>query len=238
MRMVPPILGMDSQRDDRFASLSGSGWLSLQPETFCRAMICSGRVVALGVRQPVTMEGDEDPRIFGVVRGAIGTYSSHRHEFPVLGTVLFPGQWFGLGPRLIGGERTLTFVAMEDSELLCFGPAEFQKIGEIAPDLNDRLAQLAQFMSNYSAQIIAELLIPETDRRIVAVLLRLCERSYGNFSFRLSQAEIGEMSNASRDTVNKLVKRLAQNGLLTVRYGRIEVADYAGLARWFDQAAK
>lgn len=182
------------------------------------------------------MEGDEDLRIFGVVRGAVGTYSSHRHQFPVLGAMLLSGQWFGVGPRFVGGGRKLTFIAMEDTELLCFGNAEFQQVSVSCSDLDDQLAQLAQMMSNYSNLIVAELLIPETDRRIVAVLLRLCEGTSGEFSFRLSQAELGEMSNASRDTVNKLVKRLEQCGLLTTRYGRIVVADYEGLARWFDTA--
>jgi CRP/FNR family transcriptional regulator, cyclic AMP receptor protein len=235
--MVTQIHVLESQREERFVSLSRSGWLSLQSPAFAGAIMRAGRVIALRTREPVTMEGDDDLRIFGIVRGAVGAYSSHRHQFPVLGTVLFPGQWFGVGPRLIGGGRTMTFITMEDCELLCFGNAEFQQIGSSFPELNDRLAQLAQMMSNYSNEVVAELLIPETDRRIVAVLLRLCERSSGEFSFRLSQAELGEMSNASRDTVNKLVGRLERGGLLTARYGRIAVADYNGLARWFDPDA-
>lgn len=197
----------------------------------------AGRVLVLRPRETVTSEGDEDPRIFGVSNGTIGTYSSHRHQFPVLGTILVPGQWFGIGPRLIGGGRTLTFIAMENSELLCFGETEWQQIAAVCPELQDRLAQLAQMMSNYSNEIVAELLIPKTERRIVAVLLRLCERSSGEFSFPLSQTQLAEMANASRSSVNTIIKTLENAGLVTAGYGRISVTNHQGLARWYDLAA-
>jgi CRP-like cAMP-binding protein len=187
-----------------------------------------------GPRDPVSFEGDDDRRIFGILSGTIGCLSGHRHQMPVLGTIIGPGHWFGMGPQLTGTGRILSFVAREPSVLVSLGDAELRCLGESFPDVSQRLAQLAQLQANYIVHVVAELLVPEADRRIAAVLLRLSALETGQASFPVSQSELGEMANASRASVSKALGTLARLGLVAIGYGRIAVPNPAALEAWFD----
>ncbi|MEE4338137.1 Crp/Fnr family transcriptional regulator [Erythrobacter sp.] len=220
--------------EGHFAGLFAGAWLSRQPAAFRQHLIAVGRRAFYGRRDPIGFEGDDDRRILGIVSGSIGCLTSHRQHMPVLGTIIGPGQWFGMGPQLIGSERILSFVAREPSELISLGDTELWRLREAFPDLPQRLAGLAQLQSNHIAGLVAELLVPEADRRIAAVLLRLCEPGSGKDSLPLSQSELGEMANASRASVSRTLRVLAQRGLVEVGYGRIAVEDRAGLEAWFE----
>lgn len=217
-----------------FARLLAGPWLAKQPAEFNRRLVEIARRACHRAGDSVSFEGDDDRRIFGILSGSIGCLTGHRHQMPVLGTIIGPGEWFGLGPQLTGTRRILSFVAREPSELVSLGNAELRCLGEAFPDLQQRLAQLAQMHANYIARIVAELLVPESDRRIAAVLLRLSEPETGQYSFPMSQAELGEMANASRASVNKALRTLSQRGLVEVGYGRIRMSNRAGLEAWFE----
>lgn len=217
-----------------FTRLLAGPWLAQQPAAFNQRLMAVARRASHEAGDPISFEGDNDRRIFGILSGSIGCLTGHRHQMPVLGTIIGPGEWFGLGPQLTGTRRILSFVAREPSELVSLGNAELRCLGEAFPDLQQRLAQLAQMHVNYTARVGAELLVPESDRRIAAVLLRLSEPRTGQISFPMSQAELGEMANASRASVNKALRTLAQRGLVEVGYGRISVSNRAGLEAWFE----
>jgi CRP-like cAMP-binding protein len=139
-----------------------------------------------------------------------------------------------LGPRLTGTTRVLSFVVREPSELVSLGDAELRVLGETFPDLPLRLAQLAQLHANYATRAVAELLVPEADRRIAAVLRRLSEPDTAQYAFPVSQAELGEMANASRGSGNKALGAFARRGFVEVGYGRMRISDRAGLEIWFE----
>lgn len=220
--------------EDRFARLLVGPWLSRQDAAFNQRLIEVARLAVHRAKDPISFEGDDDPRIFGIVSGTIGCLISHRHEIPLLGTIVGPGQWFGLGPQLTRTPRILSFVAREPSVLVSLGDAELGRLGETFPDLPQRLAELAQMHTNYASLVVAELLVPEAERRIAAVLLRLSEPGIGQSGFPVSQSELGEMANASRASVSKALGTLARSGLVEVGYGRIAVLDRANLEAWFE----
>jgi len=218
--------------DEGLAALSRKGWLAVQPADFCRYMVLAGKPRRCERSEVIATEGENDARMYGIVSGAIAACGSHAHEVPVLGTILFPGQWFGFGPQLAGTRRVLAFHVQEPSLLLCYGNAELQTVRAAFPELGDRLAQLAQFQANYATDIVGELLVADTARRIVTVLQRLAIWAAPSTRLPLAQAELAEMSNASRASVSKTVKELERQGLLKVVYGGIEVPDLGALNRW------
>jgi CRP/FNR family cyclic AMP-dependent transcriptional regulator len=88
---------------------------------------------------------------------------------------------------------------------------------------------------------VSDLLIPQADRRIAATLLRLTradedERPEDPRGFRLRQAELGEMANASRQIVNRALSRFAGSGWIALGYQRIAVLDPAALAAFANAA--
>jgi CRP/FNR family transcriptional regulator, cyclic AMP receptor protein len=221
-----------------FGQLFAGQWLRDQDASFCQALVRTGRRVSCETGEHITFEGDEDWRFFGVIRGSVGSFGSHRHDTPILGTLLLPGQWFGLNAALAKRPRSLTFVIKEPSELLSFGQREAQLLHDAFPDLSARLSKLSTINFDYTENVVGELLVPKVERRIVAVMLRLCRCTTASPSFPLSQAELAEMANASRGSVNRLLSQLELLGLISAGYGRITVRDPAGLERWFEADAE
>jgi CRP-like cAMP-binding protein len=128
----------------------------------------------------------------------------------------------------------MTFAARVDSTLLCLGGAELERVRARFPDLADHLARLAQLQANHAVDCVSELLIPETELRITAVLLRLANLAAPETILPATQTELAEMANASRTSVAKLVRELKRLGLVAISYGRIMVCDRAALTAWFD----
>ncbi|MEM1132090.1 MAG: Crp/Fnr family transcriptional regulator [Pseudomonadota bacterium] len=215
-------------------ALTSRGWLAQQPSQFQTLLLETGRILRVETRDTLTLEGDDDLRIFGLVSGSISCLISHRHSIPKLATIIAPGRWFGMGPRLIGGNRTISFVAAEPAVVLWFGASELGRIEAAWPDLNQRIGQLAQINSNYIAQIVSELLIPQAQRRILAVLVRLCEGREGMINLALSQSDLAEMANASRATVNATLKQLERADLLAISYNALKIPCAAKLEQHLD----
>ncbi len=75
-------------------------------------------------------------------------------------------------------------------------------------------------------QAIHDLMIPDRDRRIAAVLAR-CAALDGPVP--LLQEELGEMANASRKQVNAALGRFCARGWVTPGYRVIQVLDRSAL---------
>jgi CRP/FNR family transcriptional regulator, cyclic AMP receptor protein len=72
--------------------------------------------VARGTR--VYAIGSPPGGIYGVMAGGIGAEAGSQWHAPRLGHIYRAGHWFGHGPALVGGQRTVGAIAMEDSLLL------------------------------------------------------------------------------------------------------------------------
>ncbi|MFM7348410.1 MAG: Crp/Fnr family transcriptional regulator [Erythrobacter sp.] len=215
--------------------LEQRGWLSWQPPELRAAVLRAGRLVTLGRRETLSREGDDDPRMFGIVSGFFGCSISHRHGYPVLGTLLGPGDWFGEGPLVEdNGRRQVTFSAMQSASVLVINSAAMTSLRSTFPDLDRRVAALATWQVRYLTEVASELLVENVADRIVAVLLRLCADLPAPVLLPVVQDELGEMSNASRNSVNKILRTLAALGLVRCGYGGIEVFDPRRLSHWYE----
>lgn len=87
-------------------------------------------------------------------------------------------------------------------------------------------------------QALAHLLVHRADRRVAAVPLRVATTAQPSRFVRLTQAELGEMANGSRDVVNPTLAQLEAKGCVTVGYHRLQVTDPTALARCAHQAAE
>lgn len=211
------------------------GWLSLQPPELRRQVRRAGRLMTIGTGETLTREGDDDPRMYGIVAGFVGCSISHRRDRPVLGTLLGPGDWFGEGALVENNSlRQVTYTAMQPATVLVINTLAMAGLRAAFPDFDRRLAGLAVRQVRYLTEVASELLIENVADRIVAVLLRLCADQPAPLVLPVLQAELGEMSNASRNSVSKVLQTLAQAGLVRRGYGGIEVPDPAALARWYD----
>ena len=212
-----------------------SGWLAeASPELRAR-LFSSACPLRYGKGERVFARGDNPGGMYGVISGGIGLEASARGHPLRLGHVVRRSGWFGEGPALAGAQRFLGAVAVEDSLLVHLPLALLEAAIEEDPDTRILLAKHAQTNTMVTVWVACDLLIPEAPRRIAAVLLRVTgvldgvepEHVHG---FPLNQALIGELSNASRVHVNRVLRLLAQKGLITKHYNHLQIVDPAGLA--------
>ena len=171
--------------------------------------------------------GDAPGGMFGIVKGTFGIAVASGDEM-VMCHLLRPGTWFGSAPVLSQGPRVLSFQAVEASEALAVSLADLHTVGARFPELYRQIGAMSERMVQVtSARIVGDLLISSGQRRLAAVLVRLCGAWEGRppSPIPLSQQAIGQMSNLSRDRVNRFLQELVAAGCIELRYGSVVVID-------------
>lgn len=204
-----------------------TGWLARQPDDFRRAMLKVARLIDFPAGEFVFHAGDGQGGIYGIVSGGVGVHLPSETSETILAHVLRAGIWFGYGPLVRGGERSMSFSLVEPSLLFHVPLANAQEIARRSFAHQHALLSISENGIEAAVAVIETLLIRNTDRRIAATLLRIAPDEGG--IAHLTQAQLGEMANAERQMVNRVLKRLEGHGWLQVSYGRIAIVDRAAL---------
>jgi CRP-like cAMP-binding protein len=211
-----------------------AGWLSRQPGPFQIALLRRARLVTFAKGEHAYAAGDTTGSIYGVAQGGFGCEVVTRYSDSRLAHIMRDGTWFGTGPVHTDTPRLFTFRAVERSIAFSVPMAALHEIAAVDTSAFRRLAALSEENMRLSGQVVSDLLLPSSEQRIVAVLLRAAGVTVGDplpppHSILVTQSELGEMANASRDVVNRVLGRLESKGLIGVGHGRIEIADAGAL---------
>jgi CRP/FNR family cyclic AMP-dependent transcriptional regulator len=218
---------------ERFAktALQKTGWLAGQPGWLREAILSCARLRGFRRGEYAYHLDDEPGGMFGVAEGSFGVMVPSGGELLIC-HLLRVGAWFGAGPILTAGRRTMSFRAVEPSQALFVSLAELQAIGARHPELYRRLGGLSeQAMQSIATRVVGDLLIPSGEQRIAAVLARLAGdgTSQRPVTIPLSQQVIGQISNSSRDRVNRTLRRFEESGWVELGYQAVRVTDLAAL---------
>ncbi|WP_170985014.1 Crp/Fnr family transcriptional regulator [Roseomonas sp. AR75] len=224
---------MDRAAAERIATQGG--WLAHQPAAFRTALLAAARLEAFEVGSYTFHVGDALGGIYGLVAGGFAVHVATRAAGPDLATILRPPVWFGQGPLMTRRPRVLSFRATEPSFAFHVPLAALEAVSRALPEAARALGAMSVFGMDVAIHTVSDLLIREPDRRIAATLLRVTAapdglRADDQAGFRLTQAELGEMANASRHLVNRTLGAFAARGWVKVGYGRIAVRDAVALA--------
>jgi CRP/FNR family transcriptional regulator, cyclic AMP receptor protein len=224
-------------RDTAERVLLTHGWLANLSRDLASTLLRRSRLAAYAPRAAVYHADDPPGGIYGIAAGAFGILAAAEGREPRLAHLLRRGAWFGHGPLLGGGRRVLAVRAMEPSVVLHLPLAALEEVarGSIAGARS--MALLANANSAIAAATIADLLIPRAVPRIAATLLRVTGAAPADpGGYCLTQSELGEMANASRQIVNRALSRFAGSGWIALGYQRIAVLDPAALAAFANAA--
>jgi CRP-like cAMP-binding protein len=221
------------------ALVGRTGWLAAQPAWLRDAVLAGSRLRSYEADQFTFHAGDEPGGMYGVVDGGVGILVPSGGQDLALCHVMRRGTWFGYGPVLsVGGRRKMTFKAVEKSHLLHLPLHELTAIGTGRPEFFRSLAALHDMTFMMSAvRVVGDLLIRSGEKRIAAVLARVAKREPDEadqqpWPVRLSQADIGLMSNSSRDRVNRALAKFVKAGWITTDFKLIVINDLAALERF------
>jgi CRP-like cAMP-binding protein len=129
----------------------------------------------------------------------------------VILTVIEQGNWFGAGPVLQRRPRAHTATAIKNCEVFVVSAPKF-----------DDLMNRPGFAGALARQMAERLRLAYASMGATALL---STREDGRSTISTSQDVLAMMLGISRPTINKELHALAKLGLISVRYGRIELSE-------------
>lgn len=221
--------------DGELAVFARAGWLAREGAGFRQAWLAQGRITAFRRGETIYREGDEGRSFYGIASGTIAALIGPPRLSPRMVNIMNAGAWFGAGPVLSRGRRSIEFRALEATRLLVVPGPVVGRMTAADPEALRAIGALAILGHDVATRVAAELLIPASSRRIAALVLRiaapdLAEGEVADDGVCVTQSQLAEMANVSRNVANAALVKMRAAGWIDARYNRIKVIDAAGLA--------
>jgi CRP/FNR family transcriptional regulator, cyclic AMP receptor protein len=143
-----------------------------------------------------------------------------------------PGESFGEMALVGGMRRSATVAAVEDAETFSIYEREFAQLRREHPAVNDLLVRFLVSQVRMLNDRLLEALYLPVERRVVRRLVELADL-YGSGEgvpeIALTQETIADLAGAKRPTVNQVLRKEADRGVIEVMRGRIRILDLDGL---------
>ena len=232
------LLPMNSQKSLE-AVFSRRGWLAAQPAALRAEVLSAGHRHEFQRGEFLHHEGDAPGGIYGVVTGGLGVLLSRRDGTMGLSTIIRSGSWIGEAPLHSGGERVISLCAVETSELLCIELHDLNRLAKDQADIRRRYGWMLLFSTQHALQTMSDLQIREAAKRLAATLLRVTAVEEGvepdhPDGFTITQSQLAEMANVSRNSANRTLSKFAAKGWVTIRYNRIRINDPGAIQRFIE----
>lgn len=202
------------------------------------------RIARVPAGEHIFHKGDPGSGMMAVLSGRVLIYATGRDGRDLIFNIINPGEIFGEIALLDGNDRTADARALLDTEYLVLERRDIVPFLERNPKLCVELLSVLCGRIRQSTTQLEDTAFLELRPRLAKKLLAFAEH-YGQerneggvlLDLQLSQTELGAMLNVSRESVNRELRSLADEGLLTVRKGQISLRDPEGLRRAADEIA-
>ena len=182
-------------------------------------------------RQTINREDTQALGLCAVIEGQVSLIRHVLEDRQLLVHVAGPGFWFGELSTLSDYLPAVTSVSRGDSQVLILPVAEFNRICDADPSFFRACAQLALQRYALVTRLLAQSqwLPKEAYLRIrladLVDLWRMDNDGDSPIDVSISQSDLAAMIGTSRQTVNALLQRLENAGLIKVRFRKIRVLD-------------
>jgi CRP-like cAMP-binding protein len=190
------------------------------------------RAVRAGAR--VFSKGDQPSGWFGLLEGEVAIVTSSAAGTEIVLTILDAGDWFGEVAILAGAVNSHDAVARGNCEVACIPTTSFRQLLAREPELYGRFVSLLAQRVRMLVDIVEDFTtLPMAARLAKRVLAMADSHAMGSVARRgrISQEEYALLVGATRQSVNRELRRWEKGGLIRIGYGGIEVVDRAGLER-------
>ena len=205
------------------------------PDADAKLMLKAGRVNDYARGDVVVQEGDVADSFHIVLGGRAAVRVTTPAGENAIVNILGPDSHFG-EVSLLGGSdprRTASIVALEPLRTLSIPAAVFRDLRDRNPRLEQLVSTLlARRVDELSAQLV-EALYDSLERRVIRRLTELgatYASGPGEVTIPLTQDQLSQLVGGARPSVNQILRRLVDDGVLEVGRGRIKVPDVARLS--------
>jgi CRP/FNR family cyclic AMP-dependent transcriptional regulator len=183
-------------------------------------------------------QGDPGDALHIILSGRVKISSPSETGVEAILTALRPGEFFGSLALLDGEPRSASATAIELTETLPLPRDRFRQLLNDRPDVRDHVfAELAGELRRLTNHV-EELHFLDIAGRLAAQLARLAEEQGGagaggdiRLAGPITQGELAAMVGSTRQSVNKLLGYLTEDGLIRMDRDVIVVIDLPGLQR-------
>lgn len=181
--------------------------------------------------------GDPPEAVFAVATGKLKVVAPRNAGRDATLHILGPGDVFGEVALFQDDGRTARVTAIEESVILVVDRRDFMDLLSRSSELSKRLLSLmATRLKNTIAHFDATTSL-DVPQRLARKLLLLAEH-FGvpdgkrvALTLKLSQSELGDLVDSTRQSVNRELRRWQEAGILGTHDGRIVVLDVEALRR-------
>jgi CRP-like cAMP-binding protein len=180
----------------------------------------------------VVQQSDPSGDLFLIVSGHLKVVSAGADGRDTALGIMGPGEVIGEVPLLDGGPRSATVQALEPCELLIVRREPFMRLLETSPKITIELVRVLATRLRRLTERSEDLAFLRVGERLAKRIIGLAEE-YGQqqpdgsikITVKLSQQEIGELVNATRESANKHIKAWEDEGLVSQDHGHIVIRD-------------
>lgn len=204
------------------------------------ALVAGLRTRRYGRGEVIFHRGDPGNALYIVLSGRVKISSPSEAGVEAILATLRPGEFFGSLALLDGAPRSASATAAEATEILILPRDRFRRLIDEEPAIRDHiLAALAGELRRLTRHV-EELHFLDIAGRLAARLVRLGEEQgqtedAGSGGIRLdgpiTQGELAAMVGSTRQSVNKLLGYLVDDGLIRMERDVIVIVDLDALRR-------
>lgn len=215
-------------------ALSTVGWLAEMPEAFREAMLGEAIFRLAPARTEFMHAGDERGGIIAIARGTAEVAMPLGHPDTRAVHLAHAGFYASYKP-LFGEARGLSLTARCDVLWALFPQVAVERLLHENPIWWRCIAIMIDQLNDVLRTAFVDLTRHDSTIRTVAVLLRLAGCRHSNpprgtvLEVRLSQIDLAAMAVMSRNTLNTIIARLVEDGLIENHYRSIAIRDPVGL---------
>jgi CRP-like cAMP-binding protein len=220
--------------------LAQNGWLARTEPGFRDALLALARWHSAPAGAQLTVAGDDSGDLIGVAEGTIAvTIGVGVASAPVIhlaqGVV-----WLGYGPLVMPIRRPVASVARTPLTYATFPQGRVVALLRERPAAWQALAQLVGEFALLVSVMAADLLIPVSEQRCAAVLLRLGGQRFAGAQntaevlVPVTQEELAAAANLSRNSAGAILRGFAARGWVETGYGGIRLLAPARLRALLD----
>jgi CRP-like cAMP-binding protein len=185
----------------------------------------------------LVQQGDPSANVFVLDEGHAAVRVATEHSESLTVTVIGPGATFGEIAGLSGTEtRTATVVALDAVTARVLPHRVFEDVRRRHPAVDRAIAEALAARVDDLSRRLAEATYETVQRRCGRRLLELADLMAApggrTASIPVTQEDLAGLVGATRPTVNQVIGRLSEAGLIRLGRGRIEVPDRAALRRF------
>jgi CRP/FNR family cyclic AMP-dependent transcriptional regulator len=173
-------------------------------------------------RSVIIHAGEPSDTLYYITRGSVSIIIEDDDGNVMVLAYLNRGDFFGEMGLFDSGQRTALVVAKEESELAEMQYSKFRNLAAADPDILFTLAAQMAKRLQYTSRKAMDLAHIDVTGRIARTLLELAKQPSAmthpdGMQIRITRQEIAKIVGCSREMAGRVLKDLAQRGLITAR---------------------